>query len=122
MAREAGLETEFQMVDIPPSFRADGEVVMIDNHINVRVFGLRQDILHVSDYVVDFNNAEYKGNYRTKLVDDDYAIALYYNNIAVESMRRSDWRPAFRYLKKAIQIRRPDRRPVGQSWCPVFLE
>ena len=103
LAREADLDAIFQMVDIPPSFRADGEMILLNNHINVRVKGVRNDINFARDYVVDFNTAEYNGNYDTRKVDDNYAIALYYSNKAVESMQMEDWRTAFRYLKKGIE-------------------
>ena len=103
LAREADLELTFQMVEIPPSFRADGEMIFLDNHINVRVKDIRRDIQFGSDYVVDFNTAEYNGNYDTREVDDNYAIALYFSNVAVESMQMQDWKMAFRYLKKGIE-------------------
>lgn len=103
LAREADLELTFQMVDIPPSFRADGEMIILNNHINVLVKGIRRDVNHVGKYVVDFNTAEYNGNYDTKRVADDYAIALYYSNVAVESMQAGHTRKAFRYLKKGIE-------------------
>ena len=103
LAREADLNATFQMVDIPPSFLKDGETVLLNNHINIRVEGIRRDINFAGDYVVDFNTAEYNGNYDTKKVDDDYAIALYFSNLAVESMRAGATRDAFRYLKKGIE-------------------
>lgn len=103
LAREGGLDVSFQMVDVPPSFRSDGDVIMLDRHINVRIRGLRKDILHKNEYVVDFNNADFRGNYRERKVSDDYAIALYYSNVAVESIISEDWEPAFRYLKKSIE-------------------
>ena len=103
LAREADLDVTFQMVDIPPSFRADGELIMLNNHINVLVRGVRRDINFSGDYVVDFNTAEYNGNYDTKRVDDSYAIALYLSNVAVEAMQAGNTRRAFRYLKKGIE-------------------
>ena len=103
LAREADLELTFQMVDIPPSFRADGEMIILNNHINVLVKGVRRDVNHVGKYVVDFNTAEYNGNYDTRRVTDNYAIALYFSNVAVESMQAGDTRKAFRFLKKGIQ-------------------
>jgi tetratricopeptide (TPR) repeat protein len=110
LAREAGLEATFQMVDIPPSFQKDGETVLLNNHINIRVKGIRRDINFAGDYVVDFNTAEYNGNYDTETVDDDYAIALYFSNLAVESMQTGTTRDAFRYLKKGIET---DPRVAG---------
>ena len=102
LAREARLDVTFQMVDIPPSFRTDGEMILLNNHINVLVRGVRSDINYLRTYVVDFNTAEYNGNYDTKKVTDNYAIALYYSNVAVESMQVGNLRKAFRYLKKGI--------------------
>lgn len=103
LAREANLDLTFQMVDIPPSFRADGEMILLNNHINVRVKGVRRDINFAGDYVVDFNTAEYNGNYDTREVTDNYAIALYFSNVAVESLQAGNSRKAFRYLKKGIE-------------------
>ena len=104
LAREANLDVRFQMVDIPPSFRADGELILLNNHINVLVSGVRRDINFAGDYVVDFNTAEYNGNYATRKVDDSYAIALYYSNVAVEAMQGGELRQAFRFLKKGIEV------------------
>lgn len=103
LAREADLDVTFQMVDIPPSFRADGEIVLLNNHINIRVKGIRRDINFAGDYVVDFNTAEYNGNYDTEKVTDNYAIALYFSNVAVEAMQAGNSKDAFRYLKKGIE-------------------
>ena len=103
LAREANLDVTFQMVDIPPSFRADGEMVLLNNHINILVRGVRSDVNFFQEHVVDFNTAEYNGNYDTRRVTDDYAIALYYSNVAVEAMQAGDSKKAFRYLRKGIE-------------------
>lgn len=103
LAREANLDVTFQMVDIPPSFRANGEMILLNNHINVLVKGVRSDINSTQSYVVDFNTAEYNGNYDTKRVADNYALALYFSNVAVEAMQAGDSLKAFRYLKKGIE-------------------
>lgn len=103
LAREADLDVTFQMVDIPPSFRADGDMILLNNHINVVVKGIRSDISHTREYVVDFNTAEYNGNYDTRKVSDNYAVALYYSNVGVEFMQSGNLRNAFRYIKKGIK-------------------
>ena len=104
MAREADLDVTFQMVEIPPSFSSDGELILLNNHINIRVNGIVSSADFIHDFVVDFNTAEYNGNYETKKVSDSYAIALYYSNLAVEAIQTGDARKAFRYLKKGIQL------------------
>jgi len=102
LGREANLNVTFQMVDIPPSFRSDGEMILLNKHINVVVSDVRSDVSYFRDYVVDFNTAEYNGNYDTRKVTDNYAIALYFSNVAVEAMLTGNSREAFRYLKKGI--------------------
>ena len=104
MAREANLEVSFQMVDIPPSYNSEGDFVLLNNHINILVSGIRSDTTFMQDFVVDFNTAEYNGNYDTKKMSDTYALALYFSNRSVESMQQNDIRSAFRFLKKGIQL------------------
>jgi len=103
LAREADLDVQFQTVAIPPSFSSDGKLILLNNHINVLVKQVRRDNAQLQDYVVDFNTAEYSGNFATKRVDDNYAIALYFSNLAVEHMQSEDWESAFRFIKKGIQ-------------------
>lgn len=103
LAREADLDVQFQTVAIPPSFSSDGKLILLNNHINVLVKQVRRDNAQLQDYVVDFNTAEYSGNFATKRVDDNYAKALYFSNLAVEQMQLEQWENAFRYLKKGIQ-------------------
>jgi len=104
LAREANLNVTFQIVNIPPSFRSDGEMILLNNHINVLVNEVRSDANFNRDYVVDFNTAEYNGNYDTRKVAESYAMALYFSNLAVESMQVGNLKNAFRYLKKGIEM------------------
>jgi Flp pilus assembly protein TadD len=103
MAREADVDVNFQMVEIPPSFSSDGELILLNNHINIRVNRIVSNTDFIHDFVVDFNTAEYNGNFETKKVTDGYAIALYFSNLAVEAIQTGDTRSAFRYLKKGIR-------------------
>lgn len=103
LAREANLNVTFQIVDIPPSYRSDGELILLNNHINVLVNDVRSDVNFTRDYVVDFNIAEYNGNYDTRKVTDNYATSLYFSNLAVESMQAGNLKSAFRFLKKGIE-------------------
>jgi Flp pilus assembly protein TadD len=104
LARQADLNVTFQMVDIPPSFSSTGELVMLNNHINVLVRRIRSDSQFHQNHVVDFNTAEYDGNYDTRRVTDSYATALYHSNVGVEFMRNSDHTNAFLHFKKGIQL------------------
>lgn len=99
LGREAGLDVTVQTVKIPPIWYSDSDLVVLNNHVNALVEPKFDD-----RYVVDFNVTQFKGNYDTQHVDDDYVLALYFNNIAMEALRRGETRNAFRLLKKSIQV------------------
>ena len=104
LAREAGLTAHFQRVDVPPTFTANGETIVVNNHINILVEEVREGTRYFRNRVVDFNTAEYDGNYKMWPVSDDHALALFHSNLGVEAMAGSDWRLAFAHFKRAAMI------------------
>lgn len=102
LARELDLDVQFQMVDVPPSFSSQQELVILNNHINVRVKGIRRDVRSVQDHIVDFNSLEFNGNYDSQRVSDLYAVSLYHSNRAVEYLSQQDYEQAFRHLKRGL--------------------
>ncbi len=99
LGREAGLGVVYQTVDIPPLWYSDSEFVILNNHINVLV-----NTKFDGRIAVDFNIPEFKGNYDSFVVSDTHAVALYYNNLAMEALTGGDLETSFRYLKKAILL------------------
>lgn len=98
LGREADLDVSFQVVDVPPVWYSDSNLIILNNHVNALVrqkFGSR--------VVVDFNVTDLKGDYPTREVSDDYALALYFNNIAMDALRAGKSRESFRLLKKSIE-------------------
>ena len=98
LAREANLDVAFQTVEVPPIWYTDSDLVILNNHVNALVkhnFGVR--------FVVDFNVTELKGDYETREVSDEYALALYYNNVAMDALRAANAEQSFRLLKKSIE-------------------
>jgi tetratricopeptide (TPR) repeat protein len=108
LAREAGFEASYQQVDIPDIWSGDGELVMLNLHVNVLVrlpvpFA-RGPLSEHRDYVVDFNEAGFQTFYPQRVVSDEYIEALFYNNLAVSAMRAGKDREAFVYFAKALRI------------------
>ncbi len=110
LAREADLDVAFQTVEVPPIWYADSDLVIRNNHVNAVV---KQNF--ESRVIVDFNVTELKGNYETHEVSDDYALSLYYNNIAMAALRAGDNRESFRLLRKSIRSSGSSRRVVAIS-------
>ncbi len=119
LAREAGLDARFQMVDVPPTFTDNGETIVVNNHINILVQQVREGTRYFRDRVIDFNTAEYNGSYDMWPVSDEYAQALFHSNLAVEAMGRGDWRDAFAQLKRAA-LTEPDIADVWVNLGVVY--
>jgi Flp pilus assembly protein TadD len=98
LAREADLDVTFQMVEVPPIWYSDSDLVILNDHVNALV-------KHKFDVkvTVDFNVTDLKGDYETREVSDEYALALYYNNVAMDALRAGDHKKSFRLLKKSIE-------------------
>jgi Flp pilus assembly protein TadD len=105
LARHAGLEVEFQDVEIPPVWIEEGGFVMLDQHVNALIHGVRHGgLISGSDYVMDFNRPNAGGVFDVHPVSDEHAFALFYNNLAADRMRRGEVREAFAHLKRALAI------------------
>jgi len=104
MAREAGLDAVYQIVDVPPSFDADSGFLIRYTHINVLLKGLRLQNELNEVVVVDFNVIQPDVDHPRHEVSDDYAASLYYANHAVERLRDGRAREAFAYLRRAIEL------------------
>lgn len=99
LAREAGFEASYQLVDIPPDYDSVDGMVVLNRHINVRVNGVPGR----SPVTIEFSR-EYANNIHDRqVVDDGFALALHYNNLAFYHAREGDRRSALIYLRKAIE-------------------
>jgi tetratricopeptide (TPR) repeat protein len=107
LAREAGLEATFQIVDVPPTWFNSSSVVVVSTHINSRVA-----MPYGSDYVVDFNLMNTRSTHPTREVADSYALALFYNNLGAEALIGEEYELSFRYLKAAIET----HAGIPDSW------
>jgi Flp pilus assembly protein TadD len=110
LAREAGLHARYQLVDVPPQWNLDTDLVVIANHVNA-VIDSKSD----HDLVVDFNKANFRENYPTRKIDDAYAASLFYTNLGAEAMLKRDYPESFTLLREAIRAR-PD---VASPWVNI---
>jgi tetratricopeptide (TPR) repeat protein len=106
LARAAGLSAAYQTVDVPPSWSNDGRVV-IAHHVNAVVrTGVGEQT------IVDFNQREYEGRGRSRRVNDDYILALFYTNLGAEALLRGERAATLAHLQAAARLR-PD---VAGAW------
>jgi len=103
LAREAGLDAGFQLLDIPPVWTGGTGTVWRSNHITAVVRNVRKSAHRQRSYTVDFNNTQFGGNHSARQVSDGYAIALYHSNLAAEALAQQKRRSAFAHLWQAVQ-------------------
>ncbi|MGE0624750.1 MAG: tetratricopeptide repeat protein [Pseudomonadales bacterium] len=104
LARGAGLEARYQMVDVPPSWDADAGYIIRYTHINVVMRGFGFDPIYGRETSVDFNDVLPEPDYPRREISDREAAALFYANRSISLLRSGDSREAFVHLKKAIEL------------------
>jgi tetratricopeptide (TPR) repeat protein len=97
LARAAGLDARYQLVDVPPTWSDDIGLVSVGKHINAIVATPPRAI------VVDFNDEYFHEQYSTRIINDDYAAAFYYSNLGAEALGRRDNELSFALLTKAVR-------------------
>lgn len=100
MLRHVGVDARFNDVNVPLlSDLRDESTLVFYKHINAIVQFSEQ---HRA--VLDLNMEEYDTTYTQVEIDDDSAVAQYYNNRAMELLQQGQPRAAFPYLAKAIAL------------------
>jgi Flp pilus assembly protein TadD len=99
LARAAGIDARYQLVDVPPTWTDDLGLIAVGDHINALV-----DAPPGGKLIVDFNDASFRERYPTRVISDDHAAALYYNNLGAEALARRDNEQAFALLSEAARM------------------
>jgi len=97
MARYLDLDASYQEVKIPPDWSLSGHSFLFNQHVNVFI-NLEND----DPWVVDFNMANFKLNYKRRVISDQRARAHYFSNMGVEYMLAGDTALAFANFRESI--------------------
>ena len=107
MAREAGLDAQYQWLEVRPQWTRMGERVAVRLHVNVLVKTNRGE-----QYMVDIDPLASRDIAGSKRLSDQDAVALYHNNLAMDSLAQDDVETAWIQLVKALQL----SPGMGQLW------
>lgn len=116
LAREVGLEVQFQEVDIPPDWTLDKDTYVLNQHVNVFV-----ELGRSGTRVVDFNIGDFKTSYEMRVIPDARALAHYYNNIGVVRMQAGDTASALACFRKAAADRESRFSPAWTNLGTLYL-
>jgi len=97
LSRAAGLKARYQEVFRQPEWYSREDMVLLVKHINV--------VLESAGYtyVMDVSGLRISPGVRRRVINDDYAKALYLNNIGAEALIKNDLPTAYAYMSKAIE-------------------
>ena len=99
MAREAGVPVHFLAVERVETFRKEGDLVVVSDHVAVGYGDSHLD-LEVFDFS-EYRNDSYRD---VRRVSDLTAIAMFHSNRGAEALQRGDVRDALEWLKTAVSI------------------
>lgn len=97
LAREAGIDVRYRLVDMPPVWSTETDFVILRQHVNTVV----RTAFH-EDFVIDFNAVEVGGRYEAREIDDREVLALFYNNLGAEALIDGDYETSFVYFRAAV--------------------
>ena len=111
LARRAGLKAHYQEVIRNPEWSSNGDTVLLVKHVNVVVESSKYT------YVMDASQLKISPMAQRRVVSDQYAEALYLNNLGAEALLNDDLSLAYAYQKKAIE-----KAPtVTDSWVNMSV-
>jgi Flp pilus assembly protein TadD len=97
LAREAGLEAHYQEVHIEPEWSNRGDTLLVTKHINVLVKGA------FDSYMIDVSGQKISFDSPRRLMNDNEARAMYFNNLGAEALIQEEWPTAYAYFTRAIE-------------------
>ncbi len=97
LARQVGLDAQYQEVDIPPDWTREGGAFVLNRHVNVWV-----DLGPAGYHAVDFNIEDFRTGYDRRTISDARAFAHFFNNMGVERLQAGDLRLAVAYFRRAL--------------------
>lgn len=97
MARRAGLNANYQEIIRRPEWASHEDTMLLIKHINVVIENAG------FTYVVDVSGIKINPNMKRRIIKDNYAKALYWNNIGAEALLDNNLPKAHAYLSKAIE-------------------
>ena len=108
LARLAGVETGYQLVDSAPVFESHGGVVFKGLHVRTKLFDPawqpKQGVFTLSrpGLLVDYFPSD-GDRFISNITEAEYTV-MYYNNLAGEAISREDYSDAFWSLRKSLEL------------------
>lgn len=107
MAEQVGFDARFQEVDVPDFWERRGQYSLMNRHVNVMITPEQtintMVLMRRIEFEIDFQPIPGLRHPPTREITKFRALAMFYNNKAVDALLAKDHARAFAYLKAAIE-------------------
>ena len=114
MARHQGLQAQYQTAQVRPQWDRRGELLVLSEHINAL-----GSLGGSSQYIVDFTPDVQLQQQTAEVITDQQALALYFNNVAVDHLVNQRIDEALQWFRYALETD-PDLaiawNNMGSTW------
>ena len=123
LAKQAGVETGYQLVDSAPVFESQENVVFRGQHVRTKLFNPVQNleegelVLLRGGLLVDYFPDDWD-RFVSNLSESEYH-AMYFNNLASEAIDRKDFNSAYWLLRKVLELT-PENAGAINSMAVVY--
>ncbi|MFV7769038.1 tetratricopeptide repeat protein [Shewanella marisflavi] len=108
LADALGVDVEFQEVDVPPVWDKAGDFYLVNGHINLRLIPRESSETFLADknaLQIDFLPERSMRGYAKRRIDRTTVMAMFYNNVAAESLVEGKYDLSYAYLKQSLQLK-----------------
>jgi tetratricopeptide (TPR) repeat protein len=108
LAEVLDVEVEFQEIEVPPVWDKQGDFYLVNGHINLRLIPKETNNTYLvsKDAIqVDFLPERTMRGYAKKRIDKTTVMAMFYNNIAAESLVEGQYDLAYAYIKQSLLLK-----------------
>ena len=107
LAKEAGLDVEFQQVEVPEYWVRNGKYNLLTGHINLLI-ATKSNFDNIKIYgsgslEVDFDPYVQKQSFSKRVIKKNAVLAMFYNNKGGQALVNGDYAIAYQYFKAATQ-------------------
>lgn len=108
LADALGVDVEFQEVEVPPVWDKAGDFYLVNGHINLRLIPRETSDTFLADknaLQIDFLPERTMRGYAKRRIDRTTVMAMFYNNVAAESLVEGRYDQAYAYLKQSLMLK-----------------
>jgi tetratricopeptide (TPR) repeat protein len=122
LAKELDVVVEFQEIDVPPVWDKQGGFYLVNGHINLKLLppndGSSVQLLKRA-IQVDFLPERAVRGYAKRKINKQTVIAMFYNNVAAESLVVGDYDKAYGFLKLGL-LEMPNYVPALNTLAVLY--